>query len=238
VYLGNPPPEDRLYDDYYRASRPDPAGYRADAADPHLRELHAINVQRVARVRALAPSGRLLDVGCGRGHFLLTARAAGYEVSGVDVSEGAVGYARKHFGLNADTRTLRDVAETGARFDVVTLWHVLEHFVDPMQALESVGRVLAPGGLLVVEVPNLHSLKFVLAGKKWVGGNHPLYHRTFFTAQTLRLMLVRAGFVGARRMRWSYAVPGRSPAYERVKRALDLAGMDAFLDFTARSAPA
>jgi SAM-dependent methyltransferase len=234
LYLGNPPSEDSLYDDYYRSSDPDPGQYRSDSTDPFLREFHAINSQRVARLRSLSQAGRLLDVGCGRGQFLKTARECGYDVRGIDVSERAVAYARDHFGVKAEARSLGDVAASGERFDLVTMWHVLEHFLDPLEALGHIRRMLRPGGFCVVEVPNLRSLKFVLSRTKWEGGNHPLYHRSFFTSSSLREALVRAGYREVRRMRWSYAVPGRSGAYEGVKRVLDAAGLDAFLDFVAR----
>ena len=238
VYLGNPPPEERLYDGYYSSSDPDPGLYRADSSDPHLRELYAINSQRLARLGRIMPAGRLLDIGCGRGQFLKSAREQGYETRGIDVSERAVAYAREHFGLRCDVRPLEEVAASDERFDLVTLWHVLEHFVNPVEALGQIRRMLRPGGLCVVEVPNLRSLKFMLSGSRWEGGNHPLYHRTFFTSPGLRQMLVRCGYARVSRMRWSYAVPGRSGAYELVKRALDVAAMDAFLDFIAWNGPA
>jgi SAM-dependent methyltransferase len=233
VYLGNPPPEDQLYDDYYRSSDPDPDLYRTDSGDPHLRELHAINSQRIARIHHIMPAARLLDIGCGRGQFLKTAQEHGYEAYGIDVSGRAVGYAREHFGVRCDVRSLEEVSASTERFDLVTLWHVLEHFVRPLEALGQVRRILRPGGLCVIEVPNLRSLKFMLSGKRWEGGNHPLYHRTFFTSSSLRQVLGRSGYTGVRRVRWSYEVPGRSGAYEGLKRALDVAGLDAFLDFTA-----
>lgn len=235
VYLGNPPPEGRLYDDYYRSSDPDPDLYRTDSTDSHLRELHAINIQRVTRLHPLMPAGRVLDIGCGRGYFLKTARDHGYEVYGIDVSERAVAYGRQHFGVRADVRSLEEVADAGELFDVISLWHVLEHFVSPCEALQQVRRMLGPRGVCVIEVPNLHSLKFMLSRTKWEGGNHPLYHRTFFTSSSLRRALVRSGYTGVRRVRWSYRVPGRSGAYEGMKQALNMVGLDAFLDFIARN---
>jgi predicted SAM-dependent methyltransferase len=121
---------------------------------------------------------------------------------------------------------------------VITLWHVLEHLADPIDGLRQARQALKPGGLCVVEVPNLRSPKFMLSKTKWRGGNHPLYHRTFFTASSLRAAFVRAGYAVSRRMRWSYRLPDMGRAYSAMKRALDAAALDSFLDFVAWKEPA
>jgi SAM-dependent methyltransferase len=234
VYLGNPPDEGLIYEQYYESTEPDGRKYRAISDDPFLAELHAINTQRSARIAGIKPSGRLLDVGCGRGNFLTIARDYGYDVYGIDISDRAVAYARKQFNLNIDVATLDDIARTENRFDVITLWHVLEHFVDPFKHLLQVRSLLKEGGICVIEVPNLNSLKFRIARHKWHGGNHPLYHRTFFSMGTLRHALVKTGFSDVHRLRLTYRIPGRSKIYEGCKAALNVVGMDAFLAFVAR----
>ncbi len=234
TFLGNPPPEDELYEDYYDGSELDAADYRAESSDPAQCELFAINRQRVERIALAKPSGTLLDIGCGRGQFVWSAQQAGFESSGIDVSQRAVDYARDRLGVDAQVRDLEDVSRSGDTFDVITMWHVLEHFADPFATLCTVRDMLKPEGICVVEVPNLHSLKFVLSRTKWKGGNHPLYHRTFFTSATLRRAFRDAGFDDVQRERWSYQVPGRSRTFEQVKRGLDLLGLDAFLDVTGR----
>lgn len=231
VYLANPPADDHLYEEYH--GNISPGEYSAESPETALRELHAINRQRVGLMQKLVPGGYLLDVGCGRGYFLKTAIAHGYDAAGIDVSEVAAAYARQELGVRADTRSLKDVAAVGGQYDVITMWHVLEHFIDPFDALRDVHRALKSGGLCMIEVPNLHSLKFILSKTKWEGGNHPLYHRTFFAASTLRAALIRSGFRAVRRVRLSYGVPGRSRVYEGVKAGLNLVAMDAFLDFAA-----
>lgn len=234
VYLVNPPVDGQLYDEYYKSNSLLSLEYRPDSTDSRLRELHAINTQRVSRLRRLKPEGRLLDVGCGRGFFLKTAAEAGYDVYGIDVSERAVTFAREAFQVPAGTETLENLVTEGASYDVVTLWHVLEHFVDPYEALSRVYALLTSGGWVMLEVPNLHSVKFRLARNKWEGGNHPRYHRTFFTAATLRRALEKSGFESVTRLQVSYRIPGRSKAYEAFKRASNLFAWDAFLQFAAR----
>ena len=234
VYLGNPPEEEvGLYDYYHSAADPGSAEYQFNSSNRRLGELYAINEQRIARIKLLKPGSTLLDVGCGRGEFLKTAREHGYQACGIDASERAVSYARQEFGLSAEVRSLREMAVSGEQFDVVTLWHVLEHFTEPYEALRQIRHLLKGDGICAIEVPNLYSIKFVLSRAKWEGGNHPLYHRTFFTAATLRDGLRRVGFSRVHRVRWSYHVPGRSGLYELLKRSLNVVGLDAFLDFVA-----
>lgn len=169
VYVGNPPTEKTLYEEYYAGTDPLITDYNPESGDPALAELSAINRQRIALIRKLAPAGRLLDVGCGRGFFLKTASSAGYLASGVDVSERAVVYARTVARVDASTDSLQSLAARGKQFDVVTAWHVLEHFTDPLGELRVIRTLLVDGGLLVVEVPNLRSLRFTLARHKWRG---------------------------------------------------------------------
>ena len=237
VYLGNPPDDGEIYEQYYESSGSDATLYRSDSSDPSLAELFAINCQRIEWIKMSKPSGTLLDVGCGRGTFLKTARDHGFTVEGVDISERAIAYAAKEFSLTAAVGTVDDLAASGKQFDVVTLWHVLEHFADPFTTLKQVRSLLRHDGLCAVEVPNLHSLKFVTARHKWQGGNHPLYHRTFFTERTLRRSLLDAGFSDVVRVKQSYHVPGRNRLYEGLKGLLNVVACDAFLTFTARTRP-
>ncbi|MGA3286464.1 MAG: class I SAM-dependent methyltransferase [Bacteroidota bacterium] len=233
VYLGNPPKGDGLYDEYYSDREPSSDAYRYDSSDPALRELYEINQQRIKNIKLFKTDGKLLDIGCGRGQFLKTASEHGYYADGIDVSERAVAYARREYGRNAEVRMLAEVVASGEQFDVVTLWHVLEHFINPYEALWQISTLLKRGGICVVEVPNLHSFKFMMSKTKWHGGNHPLFHRTFFSAKTLRAALLRSGFSRVQRLNISYHVPGRNELYEAVKRTLNVVAMDAFLDFVA-----
>jgi 2-polyprenyl-3-methyl-5-hydroxy-6-metoxy-1,4-benzoquinol methylase len=236
TFLGNPPDEARLYEAYHRGTLEGDApaaAYAPDVEDAALATLYAINEQRIARVRKAVPSGRLLDVGCGRGYFLETARRHGYAVRGIDISERAAAFARRTFGVAATTETPQELWVRGERYDLITLWHVLEHFADPLPALRMLHGLLADGGACFIEVPNLNSLKFRLARRKWTGGNHPRYHRTFFTRRTLRHMLEAAGFAPVHRLQLSYRLPDQSTAYTAAKRVLNVAALDAFLDFVA-----
>lgn len=233
VYLGNPPDDSLLYEDYYEGSEYPPAAYRRDSSVAALAELYALNAQRIKWLSALKPNGKLLDLGCGRGYFLATAREHGFAVTGMDVSARALKYAQRSFGVEVTAKTLDELQEGSQKFDVITLWHVLEHFADPVGTLKKIKTLLQENGVCLVEVPNLRSLKFMLSRSKWEGGNHPRYHRTFFSSTTLQQMLRKSGFAKIRRVKLDYDLPGRRMGYKTLKRISNSFAVDAFLDYVA-----
>src|SRR5207248_758081 len=117
-----------------------------------------------------------------------------------DSSPAAVSRIREELGLNALVGSLPHHELRQESFDVITMWHALEHVHDPLDVLRQARRLLAPGGKLVVAVPNIDSLPFRWFGHAWYGLDLPR-HLTHFSAWTLKLMLQRAGFgVGPVRM--------------------------------------
>ena len=108
---------------------------------------------RVRKLGRPRPGARLLDIGCGRGDFILAARRRGWDVVGVEQSQNPVMDMRAQLALTV--LTPEALAETpDASFDAVTLWHVLEHLPEPRTQLAQIHRLLRPGGQLVIEVPN------------------------------------------------------------------------------------
>lgn len=224
VYLANPPDETRLYDEYYNTE--------PNRNDP---QRDAIMAARAGYLHQLNPGLRLLDIGCGPGWFISAAKSSGFDVHGVDVAAGAVAYATEHLNVHATTETVQELVHQKREYDVVTLWHVLEHFYDPVAELKQIRELLSPDGLIAIEVPNLNSLKFRLSASPWQGGNHPLYHRTFFTAQTLSRIIEKAGYHSVQIRRLNYTLPGRSAILEATKRVLNHVGLDSFIFVTARN---
>jgi SAM-dependent methyltransferase len=234
AYLQNPPDSEKLYDQYYDRDYKDPENYRCNSSDPQLAELWSINTRRVSEVKRMKPEGKLLDVGCGYGFFMKSAVLQGFDVFGIDISDKAVEYAGKFLKLPASTMTIDELNGSGRKFQIITFWHVLEHYPDPYRALEKVRNLLTEDGTCIIEVPNLRSLKFILSRNKWKGGNHPLYHRSFFTSSTLRRALNETGFSGVARLNISYSIPGRNYLYEIIKSGLNRISCDSFLAFAAR----
>jgi SAM-dependent methyltransferase len=109
--------------------------------------------KRWALVKRYAKGKRLLDVGAGIGTFLAHAQADGWEVTGTEISKSAIGIARERYGITLIEGQLEDIATEG-QFDLVTMWHVLEHLPSPSHAVTHCRGLLKTGGLMVVAVPN------------------------------------------------------------------------------------
>jgi SAM-dependent methyltransferase len=135
--------------------------------------------------------GRYLDVGCGSGASLGVARALGWRVAGVEVDTPAAERARRY----TDEIYVGDVLSApfaSGSFDVVTAFHVLEHLTDPVRAARRMLEWLAPGGVLIIEVPNAGGLGARLFGRAWSGLELPR-HLSHFTPETLGAAIARAG---------------------------------------------
>jgi 2-polyprenyl-3-methyl-5-hydroxy-6-metoxy-1,4-benzoquinol methylase len=108
------------------------------------------------RRHATAPL-RLLDVGAGGGEFVYLAGKAGFDARGVEPHQGYAEQARVALGAGVVHAAVQDAEFPDESFDVITLHHVLEHLPDPVDALSRIWRWLAPGGLLMIEVPDVLS---------------------------------------------------------------------------------
>lgn len=146
------------------------------------------------RVRALPEdrTGRVLDIGCGRGDFLIACRRKGWEVAGVEQETAPIMELRESLGLEVSaTSALSSLPE--ASFDAVTMWHVFEHMAHPRETLRQAHRLLKPGGLLVIEVPNYGSWQARMAPREWFHLDVPR-HLLHFERTTLDTMLKAEGF--------------------------------------------
>ncbi len=158
--------------------------------------------RRVNIVAHYQSTGRLLDVGCATGLFLHAAQEYGkWQVQGIEPSAAEAEYGRRQFGVDIVTGRLSDIRYDNASFDVVTMWDVLEHLHDPMDALSEVERILRPGGIFVARVPHFESLDARLFGRYWAGLEPPR-HLYVFPQKVLTAMLQRVGLVLEDRRCW------------------------------------
>jgi SAM-dependent methyltransferase len=172
-------------------------------------EFEAPPVRYAERFKTLSRDqrhGRLLDVGSGYGSFLNFAREHGWEVQGLDVSRFAAEQVQRRYQIHVTVGTLEGAAFPDDHFDVIHMSHVLEHLPDPVGALAEVKRVMKPGGLLGIEVPNeLENLGTRMLSA--VGRLAPYAvgstHLWFFSPSTLGKVSSAAGFeiVGLRTFR-------------------------------------
>lgn len=137
--------------------------------------------------------GKLLDFGCGNGRYLAELREYGWQVFGMDASEQAARFGKEKYDLDIAVGQMPDQDFPPNYFDVVTLWHSLEHLHRPIEVLESIHRVLKPDGLLVVGVPNIGGLVPQWFRECWFGLDPPR-HLSFFSERTLEEVLMKTGF--------------------------------------------
>jgi 2-polyprenyl-3-methyl-5-hydroxy-6-metoxy-1,4-benzoquinol methylase len=147
----------------------------------------------LSRLNALQQKrGKILDVGCFCGVFLSVAAQERWECYGIEPLVMPAVYARGRFGLNITTGTLDDSVYKQDFFDVITAFQVFEHMLDPKKELERIYRLLKPGGLVLIEVPNIDTL-----GVKILGHRHRHFvqdHVSFFSIETLSHLLEKTGF--------------------------------------------
>jgi len=149
-----------------------------DEQETQNRQIILDYIERFAK-----PPGRLLELGCARGYLLAAARGSGWQTVGVEFSSKWAEYARSRLKLDIIETWLDgdsfDLKLTG-KFDVIVMWHMLEHINNPKRFLERVGPYLKNSGILIVQVPD-----FAKLGETIVG----CHHLNYFTRDTLRRLM-------------------------------------------------
>lgn len=143
--------------------------------------------RKVALMGSLGTKSKtLLDVGAGTGDFLIAAKAAGWDVTGVEPNSGAIANAaKKGIDLFADMRLLPQ-----QQYDVITLWHVLEHLPDLENQIARLVSLVRPNGALVIAVPNYKSYDAAHYKEFWAAYDVPRHLWHFSQAAIQKLFLV------------------------------------------------
>jgi len=145
-------------------------------------------------VNSLSTKGSILDIGAGTGEFLLTCKNDGWHVTGIEPSERAKQIAhQKGIGMEESLANLTDHS-----FDVITMWHVLEHVPNLEQQLKELKRLLKPNGVLLVAVPNYKSYDAKVYQEYWAAYDVPIHLWHFsknaisklFALQSMKLVQV------------------------------------------------
>jgi len=170
---------EQLYDYYDRLSG-------KDLARRHSPENYARQRDLLTTLAGYTHGRRLLDVGCGDGQLLQTAKSEGWNAAGIDLSEGAVRLCQRR-GLAAWKTDFFEKSLDEQRFDVIVMSELIEHVPAPQRFLKRAEALLAAQGVLYLTTPNFGSLARRILGETW-SVIHP-EHLGYFERSTLSNMV-------------------------------------------------
>ena len=148
--------------------------------------------QKFLLIKKYSVGKSLLDIGCGTGEFLAYCSAKGFISTGIEPNETARNFAIQTLHQNVQPESFLE--KTGnVNYDIITLWHVLEHLHDLNHRMERISNLLKPTGTLIIAVPNCDSWDAIHYQEFWAAYDLPrhLYH---FTPDTLRRLTDKHGF--------------------------------------------
>jgi SAM-dependent methyltransferase len=165
--------------------------------------------KRAARLlQRFKAKGRLIDVGTGFGFFLSEMKKRGWEVTGVEISQRGLNYARDRLAVNVTLGPLEKAGLPEDHYDAVTAFYVVEHLPDPITFLRECHRILKPGGLLLLRYPHTTPIKNLLS---LLGIENRLYdlpaHLSDFSPETIQRLLERVGFASCEHFIGGYTLP-------------------------------
>lgn len=137
-------------------------------------------------------SGNLLDIGCGVGDFLCQVKKLGWNVMGIEPSDDAKKIAKERLGFTPLSPLEYDQIPDQS-FDVITMWHVLEHVSDLNFQMKELVRLLKPGGRLIIALPNYKSFDCCYYKEKWAAWDVPR-HLNHFSPECIQSIVSTVGF--------------------------------------------
>jgi SAM-dependent methyltransferase len=183
------PETSRYYDDYLSFDREEISKW--EVMMRLVVEKSAFLIESELKGRA----GKLLDIGCGYGSFLGEMKSRGWQVQGIEISRAGRQYAREKWGVQVHSQALEDLALPENFFDVVTLFYVLEHVVDPQALLSRVNHILKPRGLVFLRWPHTTPIVRLLGPlSRRLDLYHTPYHLYDFSPKTMKILLAQSGF--------------------------------------------
>ncbi len=153
-------------------------------------KLFTHSIERIEKYTT--PPGKLLDIGANAGIFLDVAQRRGWKVSGIDPSRWAGKEAKKRFNISIKNITFEKYTAKPNSFDVITMWDVLEHYVDPLAQLEKTKKLLKNRGVLALTTINIDSWFSKLLGRHWPWLIR--VHIWYFNKKSLTKMVKKSGF--------------------------------------------
>ena len=127
---------------------------------PSPKHVYRAGAQAISRLKKIRPfireNTKLLDIGSGGGEFTYLASRMGADASGIDPSSGYLEFGKIHYSIDVEQKQISQLEDTQS-YQIVTMFHVLEHLPNPLKVIRKVHQILKVGGLFVIEVPNLES---------------------------------------------------------------------------------
>lgn len=152
------------------------------------------NLRILKKIEKYSDKGKILDIGIGSGLFIKLAKKSNWQVYGVDISKYAVDKVKKEvLGVEVELGDFENSKIRENFFDAVNLRHSLEHFKDPERVLRKVYKILKPGGVVSVAVPNSFGIHAKFFGELWPHLSKP-YHLHFFSKRSLNKIMESCGF--------------------------------------------
>ena len=158
----------------------------------HVLRAARVALDRFGRIRELFPAVAdkkltTLDAGASSGEFVFLMKKLGHKASGVEAHEGYAAHSKQVLGLDVTSGVFSEFKVEGKRFDLITMFHVLEHLEFPVKEVARLATCLSDDGVFVIEVPNIlyRGMRFP---HKWHRG-----HLSGFSARTLEATALRAG---------------------------------------------
>lgn len=209
------------------------------AGYPRNNALSDITVKRynelLDQFEAYRKTGRILDVGCGDGHFLAVAAKRGWKVYGTEFTDDAVA-AGKRNGAEVFKGRIQDF-NLADNFDVITSFEVLEHIYDLKGHTSRIYFLLRKGGLFYFTTPNINALSRRILGGKWTIIEYP-EHLSYYATKTINRLLTTVGFrklsintTGISLQRFSASVNQTAPVAGKDEQARQKIEKNFFLRF-------
>ena len=144
----------------------------------------------IRQLNRLRPQkGAMLDFGCGKGAFIFRAAHYGWQVKGIETAKKRARFGVEIYGVNISTDEYLSGSISGGPFDVITLFHIIEHLSQPIELLQNlIEDNLAKNGWVVIEVPRFDSLQSKIAGGRWIHLDPPFHVSHFSTKSIMKLI--------------------------------------------------
>ena len=156
-----------------------------------VRSYQFLKKKKVIQISSNMKKGKILDIGCGSGDFLKYMDSSGWDADGIETDEGARIIAEKKLGRKIEENL--DLLREENKYDVISMWHVLEHVYDVENYLKKVNKLLKKSGVLVVGVPNCASYDAKKYKGNWVAYDLPI-HLSHFRKKNIEALAKKSSF--------------------------------------------